>query len=65
MSNKKIPKLEIIVPFHNENFKCIDNLQPPSKLNEIMRTIFIYDGKLSNNKAIKEIKNHLGSTNII
>lgn len=65
MSNKKIPKLEIIVPFHGENFKCFNNLQPPSALNEIMRTIFVYDGKFLNNETVKRIKNRLDSTNMI
>ena len=65
MTTKTLPRLEIIVPFHGENFSCIKNLQPPNDLSETIRTIFIYDGDLINNIALKKANDQLVNDNKI
>ena len=60
------PKLDIIVPFHGKDISCINNLQPPDNLMEVMRTIFVYDGDLSDHKSYNIIKASLaGSSEMV
>ena len=60
------PKLDIIVPFHGKDISCINNLQPPDNLMEVMRTIFVYDGDLTDHKSYNIIKASLaGSSEMV